>query len=89
MHSPDTGGRLPQRKIEDILLAEGKITEEQLEEALDLQETDKRHLGRILSLKMRNLRRSGSGARSAAQRMIMCTYLRFAVFKVIVDCKQL
>lgn len=50
MHLPDTGGRLPQRKIGDILLAEGKITEEQLEYALELQETDKRHLGRILSL---------------------------------------
>ena len=50
MHSPDTGGRLPQRKIGDILLAEGKITEEQVEEALELQEMDKRHLGRILSL---------------------------------------
>ena len=39
--------------------------------------------------RLRNLRRSGSGTRSAAQRMMMCTYLRFAVFKVIVDCKQL
>jgi type IV pilus assembly protein PilB len=48
MHSPDTSGRLTQRKIGEILIAKGRITEEQLDEALELQKTDKGHLGKIL-----------------------------------------
>ena len=35
-------------KIGDILLAEGKITEEQLKEALEIQKRDQRNLGEIL-----------------------------------------
>ena len=48
MHSPDAGRRLPQRKIGSILLSQGKITEEQLEEALEVQKTDDRNIGKIL-----------------------------------------
>jgi hypothetical protein len=62
MRSPDTGGHLPQRNFGEILLSEGKITEEQLQEALRLQKTDTRHLGKILiSLDSITPRRSGSG----------------------------
>ncbi|MDP8972593.1 MAG: hypothetical protein M3N45_05320, partial [Actinomycetota bacterium] len=36
MQSPNAGRRLPQRKVGDILLSKGKITEEQLEEVLEV-----------------------------------------------------
>ncbi len=48
MHSPDDGRRPPQRKIGEILISQGKITEKQLEEALEVQKTDGRHVGKIL-----------------------------------------
>jgi len=48
MHSPNDGRRAPQRKIGEILISEGKITEKQLEEALEIQKTDGRHVGKIL-----------------------------------------
>lgn len=48
MHSPNNGGRLPQRKIGDIFLSEGMVTQEQLDEACELQKTDDRPIGKIL-----------------------------------------
>src|SRR5215210_6716108 len=48
MHSPDAGERLPERKIGPVLLAKDMITEEQLEEALEVQKTDERRIGQIL-----------------------------------------
>ncbi len=48
MHSLEEGGRLPQRKIGSVLLSMDLITEEQLEEALEIQKTDSRNLGKIL-----------------------------------------
>src|SRR5215210_6255242 len=48
MHSPDAGERLPERKIGSVLLAKDMITEEQLEEALEVQKTDERRIGQIL-----------------------------------------
>jgi type IV pilus assembly protein PilB len=48
MRSPDSGDRLPQRKIGNILVSEGMITEGQLEEALEVQKTDRRNIGKIL-----------------------------------------
>lgn len=46
--SPDGGDRLPRRRIGDILISEAVITEGQLEEALEVQKTDKRNIGDIL-----------------------------------------
>ena len=40
MRSADAGRHLPQCKIEDILLSKGKTTEEQLEEALEIQKAE-------------------------------------------------
>jgi hypothetical protein len=37
-HDPD--GSIPQRKLGSILVSEGMVTEEQLEEALEVQKTD-------------------------------------------------
>lgn len=48
MLSPDPGGSIPQRKLGSILVSEGMVTEEQLEEALEAQKTDTRYVGRIL-----------------------------------------
>ena len=49
MHSsPEEGGWLPQRKIGSVFLSMGLITEEQLKEALEIQNTDSRRLGKIL-----------------------------------------
>jgi hypothetical protein len=46
MLSPDPGGSIPQRKLGSILVSEGMVTEEQLEEALEVQKTDTRYVGR-------------------------------------------
>ncbi|MEJ7871432.1 MAG: hypothetical protein WKF67_04175, partial [Rubrobacteraceae bacterium] len=48
MHAPDVGEVLPQRKIGSILVSEGMVTGEQLEEAVEIQKTDPRYLGAIL-----------------------------------------
>ncbi len=48
MHLPDDGGRLSQRKIGDIFLSEGMVTQDQLNEACELQKTDDRPIGKIL-----------------------------------------
>ena len=48
MHSPDIGRVSPQRKLGSILVSEGMVSDEQLEEALEVQKTDARYLGRIL-----------------------------------------
>ncbi len=48
MHSPDANGRPQERRIGSILLSMNATTEEQLEEALEVQKTDKRSIGKIL-----------------------------------------
>lgn len=48
MQSPNAGRRLPQRKVGHILLSKGKITEEQLQEALELQKAEGDNLGEML-----------------------------------------
>src|SRR5215210_9212425 len=48
MHSLEEAGRLPQSKMGSVLLSMDLITEEQLEEALEIQKTDGRRLGKIL-----------------------------------------
>ena len=48
MHSLEEAGRLPQSKMGSVLLSMDLITEEQLEEALEIQKTDNRRLGKIL-----------------------------------------
>jgi type IV pilus assembly protein PilB len=49
VRSPEAGeGFATPRKLEEILLSQGKITPEQLEEALLLQQEDRRELGQIL-----------------------------------------
>ena len=48
MHSPNNAGNLPQRKVGDVLLSKGRITEEQLEEALEIQKAEEGNLGEIL-----------------------------------------
>jgi type IV pilus assembly protein PilB len=47
--SPEAGQAFAApRKLEEILLSQGKITPEQLEEALHLQQEDRREVGQIL-----------------------------------------
>ena len=48
MLSPDPGGSIPQRKIGSILVSECMVTEQQLEEVLEVQKPDTRYVGRIL-----------------------------------------
>ena len=48
MHSADAEGHLSQRRLGDILVSEGVISEEQLQEAVQIPKTDKRNLGSIL-----------------------------------------
>jgi type IV pilus assembly protein PilB len=49
VRSPETGQAIgAPRKVEEILLSQGKITPEQLEEALLLQQEDRREIGQIL-----------------------------------------
>jgi len=48
MHSLEEAGRLPQSKMGSVLLSMDLITEEQLEEALEIQKKDNRRLGKIL-----------------------------------------
>lgn len=48
MRLPETGGVIPQRRIGAILVSEGMVTGGQLEEALEVQKTDKRYVGKIL-----------------------------------------
>jgi type IV pilus assembly protein PilB len=48
MHSSDAGERLQERKIGSVLLSKDMITEEQLEEPLEVQKTDERRIGELL-----------------------------------------
>ena len=48
MHSPETGGRPAERKIGEVLIEQGTISREQLEEALEDQKTNEKYVGRIL-----------------------------------------
>jgi type IV pilus assembly protein PilB len=48
MRSPDDPRRLSRRKIGEILVSIGKISDEQLKEALEIQKSDGRNLGKIL-----------------------------------------
>jgi hypothetical protein len=48
VRSPETGGWIPQRKLGAILVSEGMVTEDQLAEALKIQKTDERYIGKIL-----------------------------------------
>ena len=48
MHSLEEAVQLPQSKMGSVLLSMDLITEEQLEEALEIQKTDNRRLGKIL-----------------------------------------
>ncbi len=48
MHSPENGGRRPERKIGEILIEQGRISREQLDEALAVQKTEKKYIGKIL-----------------------------------------
>ena len=48
MRSPETGGRPTERKIGEVLIEQGKISREQLEEALEVQKTNEKYVGRIL-----------------------------------------
>jgi hypothetical protein len=48
MHSPDAGRHVPQRKVGDMLLSKGKTTEEQLEEALEVQRAEGGNPGETL-----------------------------------------
>jgi type IV pilus assembly protein PilB len=48
MRSPDDPRHLSRRKIGEILVSEGKISDEQLKEALEVQKSDGRNLGKIL-----------------------------------------
>ena len=38
-----------EKKIGKILVAQGKVTEEQIEEALAIQKTDQRSIGKIIA----------------------------------------
>jgi hypothetical protein len=48
VHSPETGGRPAERKIGEVLIEQGAISREQLEEALEVQKTNEKYVGRIL-----------------------------------------
>ena len=48
MHSPETEGRPAERKIGEVLIEQGAISREQLEEALEVQKTNETYVGRIL-----------------------------------------
>ena len=48
MHSPENGGRPDKRKIGEVLIERGAIFREQLDEALEVQKTSAKYLGRIL-----------------------------------------
>jgi hypothetical protein len=48
VHSPETGGRPAERKIGEVLIEQGTISREQPEEALEVQKTNEKYVGRIL-----------------------------------------
>ena len=48
MHSPENGGRPAERKIGEVFTGRGTISREQLDEALEVQKTSVKYLGRIL-----------------------------------------
>ncbi len=48
MHSSENGGRPAERKIGEVLIERGTISREQLDEALEVQKTSAKYLGRIL-----------------------------------------
>jgi hypothetical protein len=48
MHSLEESVRLLEHKIESVLFSMDLITEEKLEEALGIQKTDGRNLGKLL-----------------------------------------
>jgi type IV pilus assembly protein PilB len=48
VHSPENGGRPAERKIGEVLIEQGAISREQLDEALEVQKTNEKYVGRIL-----------------------------------------